>query len=150
MVRGGDDWDDDEPTKPDPGPGLLSTPRILAALAVVVVVVLVIGSIVKKEDLDFSEVPPQLIGLWTCSDPEESDRFVQFRRNFITFGTGGTGQIKCDVIGLTVEEIGDVTKYTVHYRDMARTKIVRQILVNSEGDELRFTDETNLRWVRYD
>ena len=142
---------DDSRLKPsNQGPGLLTTPRILAALAVVVVAALVIGSFVKKEDLEFSEIPPQLIGLWTCSDPGKSDYFVQFRREFVTFGTGGTGQVKCDVIGINVEEIGDVTKFTVHYLDMARTKIVRQILLDPSGNELRFTDESNLRWVRFD
>ena len=141
---------DDRERKPDPGPGLLSTPRILTALAVVLVVALVIGSIVKKEDLEFKEIPPRLIGLWTCSDPVKSDYFVQFRRNFITFGTGGTGQIKCEVIGLNIEEIGDATKYVVHYRDMARTKKVRQILLDPSGEEFRFTDEPKVRWNRFD
>ncbi len=53
------------------------------------------------------------------------------------------------MIGVNVEEIGDVTKYTAHYRDMARNKIVRQILLDPSGEELRFTDESNLRWARF-
>lgn len=155
MVARRDDWDDDEPRKsrkpktPAKGPGLLSTPRILGALAVLVIVVLAIGSVVREEDLEFKEIPPQLIGLWTCSDAEKSDFFVEFRRDSIIFGTGGTGKIKCKLIGVNFEHIGDVNKYTLHYRDMGRRKVVRQILVDPVGNELRFTDEANLRWARY-
>ena len=150
MVARRDDWDDDEPQNTEKGPGLLSTPRILGTLAVLVIVALAIGSVVKEEELASKEIPPQLIGLWTCSDPEKSDFFVDFRRDSIIFGTGGTGKIKCRVIGVNLEQVGDVNKYTVHYRDMARNKIVRQILVDPAGDELRFTDEAGLRWVRFE
>ena len=150
MVARRDDWDDDEPKQKDQGPGLLTTPRILGALAVLVVVALAIGSVVKDEELEFQEVPPQLIGLWTCSDAGESDRYVDFRRDSIIYGTGGTGKLKCSLIGVSVEHIGDVNKYTVHYRDMAKNKVVRQILVDAAGNELRFTDESSLRWSRFE
>ncbi len=79
MVRRRDDWDDSEAMTSEKGPGLLSTPRILAALAVVVVVALVIGGVVKKEDLQFNEVPPRLMGLWTCSDRGEIGLFCRFQ-----------------------------------------------------------------------
>ena len=71
MVARRDDWDDDEPQNTEKGPGLLSTPRILGTLAVLVIVALAIGSVVKEEELASKEIPPQLIGLWTCSDPEK-------------------------------------------------------------------------------
>jgi hypothetical protein len=128
----------------------LTTPRILIGLAIVTVVALVIGSVVLHEEMQLAEIPPQLIGTWTCGHQEHSDLWVEFDRNWITFGTGGTGNLRCEVIGANADKVGGLDRFVVQYRDMARKRHFREILVDSAKGELRFVDEPGLVWNRYD
>ena len=76
-------------------PGTITTRRILIAVAIVAVVIVVGSQIAFRERLQHKEIPPRLIGLWTCGDPERSDWYVDFARESVTFGTGGTSRLKC-------------------------------------------------------
>ena len=142
-----DEWDDFEEEVEEERPqGILSTTRILAALAVLVVVAVVTAKVIDYDPPDLREVPPRLIGLWTCDDPAQSDHYVEFRREFVIFGTGGTGDIKCRVSGIDAEKVGNVDRFTVRYRDMAGIKHRRSMLLDESGTVLRFTDQPSVRW----
>lgn len=150
-----DDWDDDDEVvtkkvKPVPrGESRLTTRRILIGLAVVAVAALVIGNLLTREAMQLTEVPPLLVGTWTCVDPEHSDLWVEFRPEWVTFGTGGTGRNKCRVLGVNEDPMGEARRFTVLYSDMARTEHLTELLVDASGDSLRFTDRPNLRYTRY-
>ena len=144
-----DEWDEFEEEIEEERPqGFLSTTRILAAAGVLVVVALVAATIIAYDPPDLMEVPPRLIGLWTCDDPAQSDFYVEFRREFVIFGTGGTGDIKCRVSGLDAEKVGNVDQFTVRYRDMAGIKHRTTMLLDETGTVLRFTDRPSVRWSR--
>jgi len=133
-----DEWDDfEECIEEERSQGLLSTTRILAAAGVLVVVALVAATIIAY--------PPRLIGLWTCDDPAQSDFYVEFRREFVIFGTGGTGDVKCRVLGLDTEKAGDADHFTVRYRDMAG---IRQTGPPSAGHDLIFRTPTHSRFLQ--
>jgi len=150
-----DDWDDDDEVvakkvkRAPRGEGRLTTRRILIGLAVVAVAALVIGNILTREDMQLTEVPPLLVGTWTCVDPEHSDLWVEFRPEWVSFGTGGTGRNKCRVLGVNEDAMGEVRRFTVLYSDMARTEHFTELLVDASGDSLRFTDRPSLRYTRY-
>ena len=131
-------------------PGKITTARILIAVAVLAVVIVLGASVAFHEPLQHEEIPPRLVGLWTCGDPERSDWYTDFARDSITFGTGGTSRMKCRVIGLNAEKIGEVDHYTVHYRDMAREKQVMELLLDSTGTTIRLTDEPGVLWNKYE
>jgi hypothetical protein len=144
-----DEWDEFEEEIEEERPqGFLSTTRILAAAGVLVVVALVAATIIAYDPPDLREVPPRLIGLWTCDDPAQSDFYVEFRREFVIFGTGGTGDVKCRVLGLDTEKAGDADHFTVRYRDMAGIRHRRSMLLDETGTVLRFTDRPSVRWSR--
>ena len=144
-----DEWDDfEEEIEEVRPPGILSTTRILVGLAVLMVVSVVAAKIIGYDPPDLSEVPPQLIGLWSCDDPDQSDHYVEFRREFIIFGTGGTGDLKCRVSGLDTEKTGNVDRFTVRYRDMAGIKHRISMLLDESGTVLLFTDQPSVRWSR--
>jgi hypothetical protein len=145
-----DDWDDfEEVEEKEQKPGILTTSRILVGLAVAVVVVLVVARL-SAEKPQYSEVTPRLIGLWTCQHPEFSDQYVEFRRDAIVFGTGGTGVVKNKVSGMNVEKMGGADRYTIFYRDMAGTELYKDILLDETGMVLRFTDSADTLWTRYE
>ena len=145
-----DDWDDfDEVEEKEPKPGILTTSRILVGLVVAVVIVLVVTRL-STEKPQYSEVAPRLIGLWTCQHPELSDRYVEFRRDAIIFGTGGTGVVKYKVSGMNAEKLGGTDRYTIFYRDLAGTSLSKDILLDERGQVLRFTDNADALWTRYE
>ena len=130
-------------------PGPITTRRIIIGLAVLVVIVIVGARWALRETYELQEVPPKLVGFWTCDDPERSDWYVDFARHSVTFGTGGTSRLKCDVLGLNSEERGGVGHFTVLYRDMARRKNITEVLLEASGTEIRFTDEPGVIWKKY-
>lgn len=152
TARRRDEWDDwdDEAEADSAAPGLLTTPRILIGLIAVVAVALVFGALVTRDTMQSSEIPAELIGTWTSDDPAASDLWVEFRRDSIIFGTGGTGKLKCRVIGIDAEEVGGLDRFVVRYRDMARKKHLKEIRLNAAKNELWFTDQPGRRWSRYD
>jgi len=146
-----DDWDDIEDfEEEEQEPGILTTTRILVGLLVVVVAAIVVARLVLWETPEYAEITPRLIGLWTSSHPEFTDRYVEFQRNSIMFGTGGTGVVKFKVQGMNAEKIGDVDRYTIFYRDLAGTKHYADMLLDEPGEVLRFTDSADARWTRFE
>ena len=144
-----DEWNEfEEEIEEERSQGLFSTTRILAALAVLVVVAVVAAKIIAYDPPDLREVPPQLIGLWTCDDPARSDHYVEFRPEFVIFGKGGAGDLKCRVSGLDAEKVGNIDRFTVRYRDMAGIKHRTSMLLDESGTALRFTDRPVVIWSR--
>jgi len=65
---------------------------------------------------------------------------VEFQKNRVIFGTGGTGVVKFEVSGMDAEKVGDIDRYTVFYRDLAGTRLFVDVLLDESGEVLRFTD----------
>jgi hypothetical protein len=155
RIRRKDDWDDDWDDevvvkKKPPGPSLLTTRRILWGLAALAVAALLLGSVVSRDEFQFKETPTKLIGMWTCGDPEKSDFWVEFRPQFVIFGTGGTGTMKYRILGFKFEQVGELERYTVFYKDLAGKQHTREIVLPPSGDTLRFADEPGVNWTRFD
>jgi hypothetical protein len=153
MARRADDdaWDDEEldELEIEEEPGILSTTRIVVGLLVVVLITIVIARLVAFEKPEFAEVTPRLFGLWTTSHPEYSDRYVEFRKNSVIFGTGGTGFVKYRVLGMNTDKVGDIDRYTIFYKDLAGTRHEVNLFVEEPGGVLRFTDQADVRWKRW-
>ncbi len=128
--------------------GAFTRPRIVAVLVVLVAVVMV--WVVNREHFELEEVPSSLIGLWTTDDQEMSDQFVEFRPETIRLGTGGTSDVKFNVLGLNAETIGGVGHLTLYYRDLAGTRHAMEMLLDAKGEELRFMDHPGIVWTRLD
>jgi len=152
MITFNDDaWDDlEEKNEKNRPPGVLTTPRILVGLAVLVVVAVVAAKIISYDPPDLTEMPPQLIGLWSCDDPAKSDHYVEFRHEFIIFGKGGTSDVKFRVSGIDVEKVGSADKFTVRYRDLAGIKHRTSMLLDESESVLRFDDQPAVQWSRLD
>jgi hypothetical protein len=148
--RTDDDWDDFEEYEEEVEPGILTTSRILVGLLVVFVVAIVSARLVLWEKPEFSELTPRLFGLWTTTYPELNDRYVEFEKNRVIFGTGGTGVVKFNVSGMDTEKIGDIDHYTVFYRDLAGTRHTVDVILDAPGEVLWFTDSAEARWTRFE
>ena len=145
-----DDWDDDDVKQKPPRPEILTTRRILWGLAAVALVAIAVGSVVSRDEYQFRESPSRLLGMWSCEDPERSDIWVEFRPEFVVFGTGGTGILKARILGIKFEQVGDVERYTVFYRDLAGKEHNKEVVLVPPGTSLRFSDEPGVDWTRFD
>jgi hypothetical protein len=146
-----DDWDDEEldELETEEGPGILTTPRILVGLLVIILISIFVARFVLVEKPEFAEVTPRLFGLWTTAHPEYSDQYVEFKKNTVIFGTGGTGFVIYRVLGMDTEKVGDVDRYTIYYRDMAGRRHEANLFMEEPGEILRFTDQADVRWKRW-
>ncbi len=145
-----DDWDAADVKQKPPGPEILTTRRILWGLAAVALVAIAVGSVVSRDEYQFRESPSRLLGMWSCEDPERSDIWVEFRPEFVVFGIGGTGMLKARILGIKFEQVGDVERYTVFYRDLAGKEHNKEVVLAPPGTSLRFSDEPGVDWTRFD
>ena len=145
-----DDWDDIEEYEEEAEPGVLTTTRILVGLLIVVVVAITVARLVLWEKPEFAELTPRLFGLWTTTHPEFNDRYVEFQKNRVIFGTGGTGVVTFKVSGMDAEKVGDIDRYTIFYRDLAGTGHIVSMFLDEPGEVLRFTDSAEARWTRFE
>jgi hypothetical protein len=154
-MRLGDDWDDfddfedeEQPQEPE-RKGFLTTRTIIVGVVVAAVVAIVVGRLIVHQQPQSPEAPQQLIGLWTCDDQARSDHYVEFGRDFVIFGTGGTGSYKCRLLGSDQEAVGDLKQYTVYYRDMAGTRHIKDLVFDAARNTIRFTDEPRISYSRF-
>jgi len=148
-----DDWDDDDEIvvkKKAPKSEILTTRRILWGIAVLVVAVVLFGKVVSRDQYQFEKSPAELIGMWTCGDPDRSDLWVEFSPQFVTVATGGTGTIKFRILGVQFDQVGEAAHYTMFLRDLAGKEHSREVVLSPPGNTLRFTDEPRVTWERFD
>jgi hypothetical protein len=146
-----DDWDDDVVVKKQPPePGGLTTRKILWGLLGAALIAVVVGSVISRDKFEFEESPPPILGMWTCDDPETPDLWVEFRPQFVVFGTGGTGTQKFRILGIDFERVGDVERYNVYYRNLAGREHNKEFVLTPPGNRIRFADRPAVTWTRYE
>jgi hypothetical protein len=146
-----DDWDelDELEELEEEDSGVLTTTRILVGLLVVVLIAIVAARLMLWEKPEFSEVSPALIGIWTTTHPEYNDEYVEFRKETVKFGLGGTREVKFKVGGMDIDKVGDIDQFVIYYRDLAGTPHEVQMFLDESGQVLRFTDSAEARWTRW-
>jgi len=121
-------------------------------LAVLGVLLLIVGYRVLFEEPTgrLRTVPEDLLGVWVTTNPEYSDRYLEFGADFITFGTGGVNSKKYKVTGFDRDRDTDGRELnTIYFRDVDRSTFSRQFHVGSDkGDGLVFINQTEVVWVR--
>jgi len=146
-----DDWDEDVVVRKQlPEPEGLTTRKILWGLLGVALVAVVVGSVVSRDDFQFEESPSPILGMWTCDDPQMSDFWVEFRPQFVIFGTGGTGTQKFRILGIKFERVGEVERYKVFYRNLAGREHNKEVVLTPPGNRIRFADQPAVTWTHYE
>jgi len=117
---------------------------IFAMLAVIVVMWM------SGEETGLKSVPPLLIGTWTSSHPEYSDRALVFESDTITFGVGGTSIVRYSIIGVAAVEENDDEYFVLHFRGVDGAKFRREIVVGDSGKSLFFRSQPDVVWTRFE
>ncbi len=125
-----------------------ATRMILIWTAVVVILAVALGAWLSREDTGSKTVPPQLVGTWTTTHPEYSDRYLVLTSDSITFGTGGTSTVRYSIIGVAVDG-NDGNNFVVHFRDAGGAKFRREIVLGDSGKKLHFKSQPSVVWTRF-
>jgi len=126
-----------------------ATRMILIVTAVVVILAAALGAWFSREDTGSKTVPPQLVGTWTTTHPEYSDRYLVLTSDSITFGTGGTSTVRYSIIGVAVDGNDDNKYFVVHFRDAGGAKFRREIVLGDSGQKLHFKSQPGVVWTRF-
>jgi hypothetical protein len=133
----------------EPEPGRVMTfRRAVIWVAVISVSALLVGRLLDRPEIDSKTVPESLVGEWMSDNPEYSDRYLTMTSNSVTFGIGGTSFVTYTVLGIKKEQVEDVDKIILHFRDVAGTKFKRTIVVESPGARMYFESQPAVIWQR--
>ncbi|MCK4785867.1 MAG: hypothetical protein KAV87_19075, partial [Desulfobacteraceae bacterium] len=84
-------------------------------VAAVVLTAVLVLSVLRSKDNKF--LPDDLVGRWTTSAPEYTDRFLELSEVTVIFGTG-EDNIDVNFISSVDKRVADgSTLYTIKYRD---------------------------------
>ena len=121
-------------------------------LIVLGILLLMIGYrlLVPRPVGEYRTVPDRLHGAWVTTNPEYSDRYLEFGAEYIPFGTGGVNSKKYKVTGFDHDRDAEGRELdTVYFRDVDRSTFSRKFIVSSEGGEqLFFENQPEVVWVR--
>jgi len=127
---------------------VLITRRVLIWAVIIALGALLVSVWLSGPDYVSKTVPDSLVGDYTCDLPQYSDRYLTLTPTSITFGTGGTSFVKYTILGIETEEFGGVENVILHFRDVAGTKYMRRIVVDSPGSTFHFSSQSQVVWKR--
>jgi hypothetical protein len=133
--------------EPDP-PRVIMMRRIKIWAAIIAGVAVLALGVFNRQSYDSKTVPEFLIGEWTSSNPEYSDRYVTLTPTGITFGTGGTSYIKYRILGIVQEEVDGADTIVLHFRDVAGTTFQRRVVVGPSSLTMHFKSQPTVIWQR--
>lgn len=125
-----------------------ATRMLLIWTGVAVILVVALGALLSREDTGSKTVPQKLIGTWTSTHPDYSDRYLTLTSDSITFGIGGTSTVIYSIIGVAVEEHHDIQYFVVHFRGVNGTRFRREIVFDEGGTSLHFRSQPGVIWTR--
>lgn len=130
-------------------PRVVARRRIIIWIVVIAAFALAVGPFVIPKSYDSKKLPEFLIGEWTSSHPQYSDRYITLTPGSITFGVGGTSSVKYTVFGIEQEHVDGVNTIVLHFRDVAGTAYSRSLVIDASGDEIFFASQPAVVWKRY-
>lgn len=123
--------------------------RTLLVVGIVVIVAILSWAWLSREDTGIKSVPPQLIGLWTSSHPEYSDRTLVLKSDSITFGIGGTKSVRYSIIGVVQQKEDQLEYFVLNFRGEDGAKFQREVVLADGGRSLFFRSQPDVVWTKF-
>lgn len=95
-------------------------------------------------------VPTRIQGAWVTSSPGYSDRYLEFRADSVTFGTGGVNSQTFKITGFDQSrEPGGGELNTVYFRSVDGSTFKRQFRFSQLGRKtLVFINQPGVEWTQ--
>jgi hypothetical protein len=118
-------------------------------VAICLMLAVIVNSWLSREDTGFKSVPPSLIGTWTSSHPEYSDRSLVLKSDSITFGTGPTSTMRYSIIGVAPYEDDDDKYFVLFFRGDDGQEFRREVVLSNDGESLHFRSQPHVIWKKF-
>ena len=113
--------------------------------AVILVAVLIFVFFPKKT----KDIPENLIGKWTTSEPRYEDRFFEITKETLVYGLGGDKQDVYFISNLETRLEGNKLLYTLSCKDTNGLKFTRSFYYESlNGGVIKFKNQKNIEWMK--
>jgi len=128
----------------------MSLRNALLVILGLLLVFVVFDAVFDKPEGAMRDVPDRIRGSWVTSHPDYSDRYLEFRAESVTFGTGGVTSQTFNVTGFdSLRESDGRELNTVYFRSVDGSAFSRQFHFSEEGQRtLVFVNQPDVIWTQ--
>ena len=111
-------------------------------------IVALFGSLMSCAGPKITEVPDELVGVWTTTAGDYRGRSLELRNRSVLFGTGEGSPSPDTVVEVTREPDDGETAYTIVARDQAGDDFKLHLLYDAAQSELRLKNRPEVKWTK--
>ena len=118
--------------------------------SIVIVVLIIIGALIFVSCTGkHTNIPENLVGIWTTSEPRYEDRFFEITKETLIYGLGGDKKDIYSVSSIEESLEGNNIIYTISYKNTDGFKFTRSFYYESvEGGVIRFKNQKQVKWTK--
>jgi hypothetical protein len=117
------------------------THQILAAF-----VLLIIGSGCQSGQT--TNIPDDMVGIWETSATKYKDRFMEFKKDVLIFGTGDGDQTVQAIQKVKADRQDQQDFYTVYYRDDDGEEYSFSFFYDPVGGVIKLKNQEDIEWKK--
>ena len=97
------------------------------------------------------DIPDELYGRWTTTEPRYEDRYFELSQATVTFGRGDNGIAVYTLNSIQGEQEDEQIYYVVTFQDDEGTEYSQSIFFEDDDkDELMFKNQKDIYWHKQD
>ncbi len=114
---------------------------------VIVALILIGASIFVFYPGKNKDIPEDLIGKWTTSEPRYQDRFFEITKETLTYGLGGDRKDIYFISSMKKSLQGNDILYTINFKNTDGLKFTRSFYYHPEdGGAIQFKHQEHIEW----
>jgi hypothetical protein len=115
-----------------------------------IVVLIIIGALIFISCTGkHTDIPEDLIGIWTTSESRYADRFFEITKERLIYGLGGDKKDIYSVSSIEESLEGSNIIYTINCKNTDGFKFTRSFYYESaDGGVIRFKNQKQVKWTK--
>jgi len=123
--------------------------HVRLTLMVVTLAILVSVLLVRRSTADDAELAPDVLGLWTTSDPRYGDRAFRITNDSLTLNLGeGTGTVTYPIAHVSRRRLDQATSYVLEYTDPTDGVSYKLPFVQKDGGIIQIDNQDGVEWTQ--
>lgn len=116
---------------------------------VIVILILIGASIFVSRTGKHCDIPEDLTGRWTTTEPRYEDRFFEITKETLVYGLGGDKQDVYFISNLERKLVGNQLLYSIGFKNKDGFKFTRSFYYESgNGGIIRFKNQKHVEWTK--
>lgn len=93
-------------------------------------------------------LPDNLVGVWETSEAKYKDRFMEFKKDVVIFGTGDGNQTIHPIRKIKAVRRDEKNLYTVYYLGQEGGEYSFSFLYDPRGDVITLKNQNEIEWKK--